>query len=128
MHKQPIQAVLVGLLLVAAGGLAGCSQRPAWLPEEVARGARADWQQLVGHPIHWPGVAPLMAKPSEGCTLWFAQNRVLTQDGINDAVSYRRCPNVADGYYHVGQRLDGRPRLGETGPLPPSRPASVTPN
>lgn len=104
------------VLLLALAGLSGC----AWVPEPTQRAWQSDVTKLSSGfndiPHLWRPAPP----PGEACLLWFAEDRVVSQDNVSDEVRYRRCTNTPV-YAAAGQRLDDRPQVGETGPLPPAR-------
>ena len=108
------RACLVGL--AAAGVLSGC----AWVPEPTQRAWQSDMTKLSSGFNDIPRLWRPAPQPAEACLLWFSEDRVVQQDNVSDEVRYRRCPNTPV-YAAAGQRLDGRPQLGQTGPLPPAR-------
>jgi hypothetical protein len=104
------------IMLVFVGALGGC----AWVPEPTQRAWQSDVSKLSTAFQEIPSLWRPAPQPSQACLLWFSEDRVVQQDNVSDEVRYRRCPNTAT-YAAMGQRLDARPQLGETGPLPPAR-------
>lgn len=107
------------LLLALALAVAGCGV----VGEERALYMQRDWQRFTS--FDWFGTGADVTGVSEAfpsaqrkeqlaeqdiCLHKNSQNRVVTQNGVSDAVAYRRCPLAPyanDGGSRIGIRPDG---------------------
>jgi len=113
----PFKTTAAALAMAAA--LGGC----AWVSEETQFGLHREWQRLKGY--DWgaataqvTGMRDLLPTPSQReadadlalCLHPNGSERVMTQDGVNDRLEYRRCvlsPYATDAGQRMGRRPDG---------------------
>ncbi len=111
----------LSLALLAVALLAGC----AWVGEERAHAMRKEWQQFtitsftdIGADV--TGFTELFPSPQAKeqaaeqriCLHPNSRNRIVTQNGVNDELAYRRCPLApydTQGGSRMGIRPDANP-------------------